>query len=42
MTTCPCFDNFELDVFDAGRRPSHFITFVTIAVGFEHFQCIRL
>jgi len=31
--TCPCFDNFELDFFDAGGPQCHFITSVTTAVG---------
>jgi len=41
-TTCPYFDNFEFDIFDAGGPQCHFITSVTIAVAFEHFQCISL
>jgi len=32
LTTCPCFDNFEFDIFDAGGPQCHFITSVTIAV----------
>jgi len=23
LTTCPCFDNFEFDIFDAGKPSSH-------------------
>ena len=43
LTTCPCFDNFEFDIFDGSGPQSHFIMSVTIAVGFDHFpQCIRL
>jgi len=42
LTTCPCFDNFEFDIFDVGGPQSHFIMSVTIAVGFEHFQRIGL
>jgi len=35
---------FQLDLHnvDAGDPQSHFIMPVAIAVGFEHFQCIRL
>jgi len=29
MTTCPYFDNLELDIFDAGGAQCHFITSVT-------------
>jgi len=32
MTTYPCFDNLEFDIFDAGGPQYHFITSVTIAV----------
>ena len=32
LTTCPCFDNFEFDIFDAGGPQCHFITSVTTAV----------
>jgi len=32
LTTFPCFDNLEFDVFDAGGPQCHFITSVTIAV----------
>jgi len=32
LTTCPWFDNFEFDVFDAGGPQCLFITSVTIAV----------
>jgi len=32
LTTCPCFDKFELDIFRAGGRQCHFITSVTIEV----------
>jgi len=28
LTTCPCFDNFEFDIFDAGAPQCHFITSV--------------
>jgi len=28
--------------FDAGGPQNHFITSVTIAVAFEHFQCFKL
>jgi len=31
LTTCPYFDNLELDDFDAGGLQSHFITSVSIA-----------
>jgi len=33
LTTCPCFDNFQFDIFDAGGPQGHFITSVTIAIG---------
>jgi len=33
QSTCPYFDNLELDIFDAGSLHCHFITSVTIAVG---------
>jgi len=42
LTTCPCFDNLEFDIFDAGGPQYHFITSVTIAVRFAHFQYISL
>jgi len=42
LTTCPYFDNFEFDIFDTGGPQGHIILSVTIAVAFEHFQCIRL
>jgi len=42
LTTCPCFDNFEFNIFDAGGPQSYFIMSVTIADGFKRFQCIRL
>ena len=32
LTTCPCFNNLEFDIFDAGGPQCHFITSVTIAV----------
>jgi len=32
LTTCPCFDNVELDIFDAGGPQCHIVTSVTIAV----------
>jgi len=32
LTTCPYFDNFEFDIFDAGSLQRHFITYVTTAV----------
>jgi len=32
LTTRPYFDNFELDIFDAGGPQCHFTTYVTIAV----------
>jgi len=32
LTTCPCFDNLEFDIVDAGGPQCHFITPVTIAV----------
>jgi len=32
MTTYPCFDNLEFDIFDAGGPQYHFVTTVTIAV----------
>jgi len=31
LTTIPCFDNFEFDIFDGGSQ-CHFITSVTIAI----------
>ena len=32
LTTCPYFDNLELDIFDAGGTQCCFITSVTMAV----------
>ena len=32
LTTCPCFDNLESDIFDAGGPQNYFIMSVTIAV----------
>jgi len=32
MTTCPCFDNLEFHIFDAGGTQSHFITSLVITV----------
>jgi len=32
LTTCPCFENLELDIFYAGGFQCHCITSVTIAV----------
>jgi len=32
LTTCPCFDTFGFDMFDAGGPQCHFITSVTTAV----------
>jgi len=32
LTTCPYFDNLELDIFNAGGPQCHLITSVTIAV----------
>jgi len=32
LTTSPCFDNLEFDIFDAGGPQLHFIKSVTIAV----------
>ena len=32
LTTCPCLNNLEFDIFDAGGPQCHFITSVTIAV----------
>jgi len=42
LTTCPCFDNLEFDIFDTGGPQCHFITSVTVSVRFEHFQYISL
>jgi len=33
LTTCPHFDNVEIDIFDAGGPQCHVITSVTNAVG---------
>jgi len=38
VTTCPCFDRLEFEIFDAGGPQKHFITSVTNAVRFAHFQ----
>jgi len=40
LTICPCFDNLEYHIFDTGGLACHFITSVTIAVRFAHFQYI--
>jgi len=33
LTTCPHFNNLELDIFDEGGLQCHFITSVAVAVG---------
>jgi len=38
LTTCPCFNNLECDIFDAGGPQCHFITFFTIAVRIRTFS----
>ena len=42
LTSSPYFDNLEFNIFDAGSSQCHFATSVTIALGFERFQYIRL
>jgi len=32
LTTCPYFDNLEVDIFDAGGLQCHYVMSVTIAV----------
>jgi len=32
MTSYPCFDNLEFDIFDAGGHQFHFVMSVIIAV----------
>jgi len=41
LTTCPCYDNIELDLFDAGGPYCHFITSITIAIC-SNTKCISL
>ena len=38
LTTCPCFDNLEFDIYDAGGRQCHSITSATIAVSIQTFS----
>jgi len=38
-TTCPCFDNLELDIFYAGGPQCHDAGLLfPLQLGFEHFQ----
>jgi len=40
-TTCPCFDNLELDIFYAGGPQCHDAGLLfPLQLGFEHFQYI--
>jgi len=38
LTTCPYFDNLEVDIFDEGGPHCHFITSFTMAVRIRTFS----
>ena len=42
LTTCPCFNNFEVDIFEAGGPSATSSCLLPLQLGFEHFEYITL